>query len=41
MLTLGIDTATKVCTVALAEGEKVLATYEINKIGRASCRERV
>ena len=30
MLTLGIDTATKVCTVALAEGEKVLATYEIN-----------
>ena len=30
MLTLGIDTATKVCTVALAEGEKILATYEIN-----------
>ncbi len=30
MLTLGIDTATKVCTVALAEGEKILASYEIN-----------
>lgn len=30
MLTLGIETATKVCSVALCEGEKVLASYEIN-----------
>ena len=30
MLTLGIDTATKVCTVALTQDNKVLASYEIN-----------
>ena len=30
MLTLGIDTATKVCTIALIDKEKILAAYEIN-----------
>lgn len=30
VLTLGIETATKVCSVALCDGEKTLASYEIN-----------
>lgn len=30
MLTLGIDTGTKVCTVALVKEGKVLASYEVN-----------
>ena len=30
MLTLAIDTATKVCTVALCRGQELLAEYTIN-----------
>ena len=30
MLTLGIETATKVCSVALCDGDKPLASYEVN-----------
>lgn len=30
MLTLGIDTATKVCSVAICRDEEILAAYEIN-----------
>lgn len=30
MLTLGIETATKVCSVALGDGKNILASYEVN-----------